>query len=80
MLLFFLISKKQEEWNLPKELILIGGDGHDWVALDYRNSRTCPPIVHINSEEETIMPIAASFKELFTRLTKPIVSKDEMLE
>ena len=48
----------QEEWNLPKGLILIGGNGHEWVALDYRYSRTCPTIVYINSEEESITTIA----------------------
>jgi len=70
----------QEEWNLPKGLILIGGDGHEWIALDYRYSRTCPPIVYINSEEESITTIAASFKELLTCLMEHGDSKVEMLE
>lgn len=70
----------QEEWNLPKGLILIGGDGHEWVALDYRYSRTGPPIIYINSEEESINTIAASFKEFLRGLTIPGYSKVEMLE
>ncbi|ANC77422.1 hypothetical protein ABE65_011655 [Fictibacillus phosphorivorans] len=67
----------QEEWNLPKGLILIGGDGHEWVALDYRYCRTSPPIVYINSEEETITTIAASFNEFLTNLNEP---KDTILK
>ena len=58
----------QEEWNLPKGLLLISGDGHEWVALDYRYSKTCPPIVHVDSEEETITTIASSFNEFLTHL------------
>jgi SMI1-KNR4 cell-wall len=58
----------QEEWNLLKGLVLISGDGHEWIALDYTNSKTCPPIVHVDSEEETITTIASSFNEFLTHL------------
>jgi SMI1-KNR4 cell-wall len=65
----------QEEWNLPKGLVLISGDGHEWIALDYRNSRTNPPIVHVNSEEETITIIAASFNEFLANLMESFNNK-----
>ncbi|MED1865811.1 SMI1/KNR4 family protein [Fictibacillus nanhaiensis] len=69
----------QEEWSLPEGLILIGDDGHKWVALDYRYSRTSP-IVYINSEEKTITTIAASFNEFLPNFTEPRDNKDTILK
>lgn len=31
-----------QEWDLPKNVVLISGDGHSWIALDYRNSKAEP--------------------------------------
>ncbi len=65
----------QEEWNLPKGVVLISGDGHEWVALDYRNSKANPPIVYVDSEEETITTIATSFNEFLTVLMSGTLNK-----
>jgi hypothetical protein len=32
-----------EEWGLPEQQILISGDGHTWISLDYRHGAT--PVV-----------------------------------
>ena len=26
-----------DEWQMPQNLVLLAGDGHTWIALDYRN-------------------------------------------
>ena len=41
------------EWEMPKGLILFNGDGHTWLAFDYRNESSEPPIVYINNDEDT---------------------------
>lgn len=33
------------EWELPNGVIPLGGDGHTWVALDYRDRDTAEPSV-----------------------------------
>jgi SMI1-KNR4 cell-wall len=43
------------EWHMPEQLVLLSGDGHWWVALDYRECGTSdePPIVYIDNESAT---------------------------
>lgn len=57
-----------EEWDLPKGLILINGDGHTWVALDYRNTKENPPIHYFDLEMEEDFKLADSFDELIKGL------------
>ncbi|MGY3215794.1 hypothetical protein ACVWWV_000296 [Bacillus sp. TE9122W] len=33
-----------KEWELPEGLVLISGDGHTWVAMDYRKMKKNPAI------------------------------------
>src|SRR5262245_1347197 len=35
------------EWELPAGLVLLDGDGHTWLAFDYRATRADPPIVFV---------------------------------
>jgi uncharacterized protein YndB with AHSA1/START domain len=58
-----------EEWGLPKELILISGDGHSWVALDYRRVKENPPVIYIDLEQEKIIELAPNFDVLLEGLT-----------
>lgn len=51
-----------EEWGLPKDIVLISGDGHSWVALDYRKTNEEPPILYIDTESNQVIEIARSFK------------------
>lgn len=53
-----------EEWELPKKIVLISGDGHTWIAFDYRNTNENPPIILIDNDGEDIIELAPSF-ELF---------------
>lgn len=57
------------EWEMPKGLILFNGDGHTWLAFDYRNESSEPPIVYINNDEDTkVIKIANSFNEFLEHL------------
>ncbi|MCY7500672.1 SMI1/KNR4 family protein [Bacillus pumilus] len=57
-----------EEWDLPKGLILINGDGHTWVAMDYRKTKENPPIHYFDLEMEEDFKLADSFDELIKGL------------
>lgn len=53
-----------EEWELPEGLVLICGDGHTWIALDYRETKEHPPVHYFDLEYETDFKLADSFDEL----------------
>ena len=49
-----------EEWGLPPNLILLAGDGHTWIALDYRDGLV-PKVTGIDGECEEERVLAESF-------------------
>ena len=55
------------EWNLPRDIVIISGDGHCWVVLDYRKSIS-PTISWIDSEFDKDIHLADSFKGFIERL------------
>ncbi len=57
-----------KEWEMPEGLILFNGDGHTWVAFDYRNVSSEPPIVFVDNDDEKIIKIAEHFDEFLERL------------
>lgn len=57
-----------EEWELPKELVLIDGDGHTWLALDYRDSKTEPKVIVIESDESNYLVVANNFNDFVQSL------------
>lgn len=57
-----------EEWGLPKKLVLIDGDGHTWLALDYRDSDNDPKVIVIESDEGSSLVVANNFKEFVSSL------------
>ncbi|MCY7572346.1 SMI1/KNR4 family protein [Bacillus pumilus] len=57
-----------KEWELPKDIILISGDGHSWVALDYRNTTENPPVHFFDLEMEEDFKLADSFNEFISKL------------
>lgn len=56
------------EWQLPNGLVLLNGDGHTWIAFDYRKTTATPPIVFVDSDSGDTLLIANSFAELFASL------------
>lgn len=57
-----------KEWEMPKGLILLSGDGHTWTALDYRLTKEDPTVVYVDNEGQEIVTIARSFREFLTGL------------
>ncbi len=57
-----------KEWNLPDRLVLLDGDGHTWVALDYRQLEIDPPVIFLESETGHYMNIATNFADLVEKL------------
>ncbi len=58
-----------EEWDLPKKVVLISGDGHSWIALDYRQTKAEPPVIFIDVDDEQIIELAPNFEAFLNGLT-----------
>ncbi|MFJ8768804.1 SMI1/KNR4 family protein [Streptomyces clavifer] len=60
-----------EEWGLPSPLVLLSGDGHCWIALDYRacGRRGEPSVIWFDVDDGTELPLAADFQAFVERLT-----------
>ncbi|HCF51712.1 MAG TPA: SMI1/KNR4 family protein [Bacillus sp. (in: Bacteria)] len=57
------------EWEMPENIILLSGDGHTWIALDYRNVAENPPVIFIDNEFEEIIELAPNFERFLQNLT-----------
>jgi len=60
-----------EEWELPSPVVLLSGQGHYWLALDYRGCgpEGNPPVVWIHNEMNHELPLAPDFRAFVERLT-----------
>ncbi|RFU70953.1 SMI1/KNR4 family protein [Peribacillus saganii] len=58
-----------EEWDLPDNVVLISGDGHSWIALDYRKTKEEPPVIFIDTDSEQIFELAPNFHSFLNGLT-----------
>ncbi|MDG9727775.1 SMI1/KNR4 family protein [Streptomyces sp. DH41] len=60
-----------EEWGLPSPLVLLSGDGHCWIALDYRTcgERGEPSVTWFDVEGDSELPLAADFHTFVEHLT-----------
>lgn len=50
-----------EEWGLPSPVVMLTGDGHWWIALDYRGGGE-PSVVWLDSELDEDIQLAGSFR------------------
>ncbi|MBQ4818167.1 SMI1/KNR4 family protein [Bacillus pumilus] len=66
-----------KEWELPEGLVLINGDGHTWVAMDYRKTKENPPIHYFDVEMEEDFKLADSFDEFIQGLYTAEYTVDE---
>ena len=57
------------EWGLPKNIVLISGDGHIWIALDYRNQSENPPVILLDEEGAGVRTLAPNFESFINGLT-----------
>src|SRR5262245_40436227 len=58
------------EWDLPQPVVLLYGEGHYWVALDYRNSGPLgePSVTWIDNEISHELALAPSFRTFVEKL------------
>lgn len=56
-----------KEWGLPEKQVILCGDGHWWITLDYRESDT-PAVRWIDVEIKEDIVLASSFEEFISRL------------
>jgi hypothetical protein len=60
-------SYMKEEWGLPSDQVLLSGDGHYWITLDYRNG-SVPSVAWIDVECGEDIQIAPSFEAFLSGL------------
>lgn len=60
-----------EEWGLPSPLALLSGDGHSWIALDYRlcGRQGEPSVTWFETDGNTELALAADFQTFIEGLT-----------
>lgn len=60
-----------QEWGLPTLVVLLTGDGHFWIALDYRGygPQGEPSITWLDTEMETELALAPDFRSFVEALT-----------
>ncbi|MFI6996726.1 SMI1/KNR4 family protein [Nocardia sp. NPDC050175] len=60
-----------EEWGLPAPIVLLDGDGHYWVGLDYRvgGPQGEPSVALFDADRETSVVLAPDFETFLQGLT-----------
>jgi hypothetical protein len=60
-----------EEWGLPSPIVLLSGDGHYWIGLDYRRHgpRHEPSVTWFDADFGTELSLAADFRSFVEGLT-----------
>jgi hypothetical protein len=59
-----------EEWRLPSSIVVIEGDGHYWVALDYRECGPTgePAVIRLQIDDNVDARLAPDFRSFVTGL------------
>ncbi|MFD8599735.1 SMI1/KNR4 family protein [Kitasatospora sp. NPDC059646] len=59
------------EWDLPSPVVLLSGDGHWWIALDYRTGGPSaePSVAWLDAEDGTDFTLAPDLRTFLERLT-----------
>jgi hypothetical protein len=60
-----------EEWGMPAPLVLLSGDGHCWIGLDYR---ACgrdgePSVTWFETDLDAVLVLAGDFRSFVEGLT-----------
>lgn len=55
------------EWDLPANQVLLAGDGHWWITLDYRNGSE-PKVRWLDVDSDEDIEIAANFDDFINGL------------
>src|SRR5699024_4288707 len=59
----------RKEWNLPEHIILLSGDGHSWIFLDYRKNTLKPSVSYLDLEAEEDYVLAENFTDFIHGLS-----------
>jgi hypothetical protein len=57
-----------EEWGLPDGVVPLSGDGHCWIALDYRRCAE-PSVTWLDTDRHTELALAPDFRSFVEGLT-----------
>jgi len=57
-----------QEWGLPEKIVPIEGDGHTWLALDYRKNCLNPAVILIESDTSEYLTVAHDFDSFLAAL------------
>ncbi|MFF4811214.1 SMI1/KNR4 family protein [Micromonospora chersina] len=60
------------EWDLPAHIVLLAGDGHTWIALDYRTSgpQGEPSVTWFDADMQTELSLAPNFRSFVEGLMR----------
>ena len=64
------------EWGLPSNQVLLAGDGHWWITLDYRNNAE-PRVTWFDVEVGEDIELASSFRQFLSGLLPNSAIDDE---
>lgn len=56
-----------QEWGLPEKQVLLCGEGHWWITLDYRQGLV-PTVCWLNPDDNEDITVASSFQAFFNGL------------
>lgn len=67
-----------EEWGLPSPIVLLSGDGHHWIGLDYRDCGPHgePSVCWFDADHETDLLLAPDFRSFVEGLRPSPPSED----
>lgn len=69
-----------KEWEIKRRnIILLSGDGHEWLALDYDKTEE-PKVIFIQTDNERIIEIYSSFDKMLENLYLHEEIEEEMQE
>ncbi|MGL4637136.1 MAG: SMI1/KNR4 family protein [Beijerinckiaceae bacterium] len=63
------------EWELPERQILLCGDGHTWISLDFRHG-DAPVVTWLDTDPYNDQVIAASFDQFLDKLVLKSIAVD----
>jgi hypothetical protein len=66
-----------EEWGLPSPIVLLSGDGHCWIALDYRacGREGEPSVTWFDTELNVELGLAADFRTFVEGLAPAVAGE-----
>lgn len=67
-----------KEWGLPRDIVLLSGNGHTWVFLDYRKDKENPSVSYIDKETDLDLIIASNFTDFINKLSFDSSSNDNV--